>query len=118
MNENIHNLLHLIAENPDLPVVPMVDSEVVADECGYWRGSWGSASVQEVYEGKERIFFRDDEDDELIDRVLEDYLPADEYKALDESPTATEAMREEIKKVPWKKCIMVYIDLPEPEIVP
>ena len=35
-------LLKLVAENPDLPVVPMVDSEVCGgDEYGYWLGEFG-----------------------------------------------------------------------------
>ena len=35
-------IIKLIEEHPDLPVVPIVDSEVVADDsCTYWIGKWG-----------------------------------------------------------------------------
>ncbi len=47
-------LLNLIAENPELPIIPVVDSEVVADDSyGYWRGWWGRAEVTEFYDGRE-----------------------------------------------------------------
>lgn len=37
-------LMKLAQENPELPIVPIVDSEIVEDD-GYarWLGSWGSA---------------------------------------------------------------------------
>ena len=39
---NREELFRLMKEHPDLPVVPMVDSEIVADDCyTYWMGSWG-----------------------------------------------------------------------------
>ena len=38
------NLLQLIKENPDLPIVPMVDQEIVADDCcTWWIGKWGKS---------------------------------------------------------------------------
>ena len=40
--ENIGKLLDLIKQNPELPILPMVDSEIVADDyCAYWAASWG-----------------------------------------------------------------------------
>jgi len=40
-------------ENPDLPVVPMVDGEIVAgDDHGYWQGAWGYARVDEYLKPK------------------------------------------------------------------
>lgn len=48
MNEKITELLRLIKENPDLPILPMVDGEICAgDDYGYWSGSWGTARVDE-----------------------------------------------------------------------
>lgn len=37
--KNREELFRLMQENPDLPVVPMVDGEIVADDCGHWRGT-------------------------------------------------------------------------------
>lgn len=45
MNEkerkNRDELFRLMRENPDLPVVPMVDGELSGDEYGYYTGAWG-----------------------------------------------------------------------------
>ncbi len=39
MTEKTKELLKLIEENPDLPIVPMVDAEVIGDDSGYWLGN-------------------------------------------------------------------------------
>ena len=41
-------LFELIRDNPDLPILPFVDSEIVADD-GYnrWIGSFGSSGIIE-----------------------------------------------------------------------
>ena len=42
--ENIAILLNLIAENPDIEILPMVDRDCVFDDSfSYWMGNWGSA---------------------------------------------------------------------------
>ena len=52
---NTEKFLKLVKENPDLPIVPMVDEEVVADDCStYWMGEWGYSEVTEYYIGKEK----------------------------------------------------------------
>ena len=101
-------LIKLMKENPDLPVLPLVDSEVVADDFGYWLGKWGLCEVKEYYNGRVRIHFKDDDEEEvLVDMVGCKYsktkdgrdiydLPDDEWKELFES-------------LPWQKVIVVYI---------
>lgn len=37
--EKAEKLLKLVAENPELPVLPMVDYEVVGDDWGCWAGN-------------------------------------------------------------------------------
>lgn len=47
--QNIKHLLELISTNPGLPIMPMVDSEIVADDChGWWVGGWGNASIEDI----------------------------------------------------------------------
>ena len=41
MNENIKEILKLIDEHPDLPVVPMVGQDIVADCTGSWIACFG-----------------------------------------------------------------------------
>ena len=102
-------LFRLIQENPDLPVVPMVDSEIVADDCGYWLGAWGRASVDEYFisERAERVFFKSD--DAVFD-TLERHMSCEEFEAL---PESEEECRPYYDRLPWIKAIIVYINLPE-----
>ena len=39
--QNREELFRLMRENPDLPVVPMVDGEICGDDSGYWCGGMG-----------------------------------------------------------------------------
>ena len=103
-------LLELIKENPDLPVVPMVDGEIVGDDsCQYWLGRWGHSEVTEYYIGREKVHFKDDDEEDVLNdlegckygcdpqgRDIYDDLSDDEWKALYES-------------IQWTKCIVVYI---------
>ena len=57
----IEKLLNLVRENPDLPIVPMVDGELVADTDGYWMGKWGKCEIGEYYLGEEKVHFKDDD---------------------------------------------------------
>ena len=53
--------LKLIKKNPTLPIVPMVDSEIVDEDYGYWLGAFGSAEVGEYALYDDR-YFTDRED--------------------------------------------------------
>lgn len=79
---HIENLLNLIRENPTLPVVPMVDCEVVGDDGGRWMGAFGYADVGEYALYNERFYqdrddFKEDyydfNDDEICERF--NYAP-------------------------------------------
>ena len=105
-NPKLAALLDLINENPHLPIVPMVNSEIVsADDYAYWLGSWGTASIEKYYHGEERIYFYDERD-------MEDVLV--EVKGWDWLETSSEEEDLEVyRSLPWIKCIVVYIELPE-----
>lgn len=102
---NGEELFKLMQENPDLPVVPTVDSEVVCDDdCARWTGSWGSASIDEYLAHDGRVFFRSDDD---TDDVLGYVLDGEEYiKMTDEEVEAA------YNALPWVKAIIVNIDTP------
>lgn len=105
-NPKLAHLLDLIKENPNLPIVPMVDYEVVADDTwGYWLGSWGSARIDRYYKGEERVFFYDEHD---IEDCITEEMGWDWYETATDDQ-ALEAYRE----LPWIKCIVVYIETPE-----
>lgn len=47
-SEKLMQLLELMQANPELPVIPCVDGDVVGgDEYYCWLGSWGESAVQE-----------------------------------------------------------------------
>lgn len=107
--ENREELFRLIKENPELPIVPMVDADIVGDDSGYWLGAWGRAEVDEYFisERAERVFYKSDGD---VFDVLERHLSDEEFEAL---PESEEECRPYYDKLPWIKAIIVYINLPE-----
>ena len=106
---NVEKLLQLIKDNPDLPIVPMVDGEVVGDDSyKYWLGVWGHSEVTEYYKGREKIHFKDDdEEDVLID--LEGCEYSRDPQGRDIYDLTDEEWGELYKSVQWIKCIAVYI---------
>lgn len=107
--------LELVKQNPDLPIVPMVDSEIVADD-GYawWLGSFACASVGEYVSIKMRgelRFFTKDEQDE-IEEFFADNLADERDYDLHEREIEKLA-HEQAENLPWVKAIIVYIKLPE-----
>ena len=104
--ENMEELFRLIKENPELPIVPRVDAEIVAEDCGYWLGAWGRAEVDEYFisERAERVFYKSDND---VFDVLERHLSYEEFEAL---PEREEECRPYYDKLPWIKAIIVNIE--------
>lgn len=112
---NIEELLALIQANPDLPIVPMVDLDVAADEGNaWWMGAWGTAVVDEYIICEKRSWYKHiifKSDDDVFDTLWR-CLTSDEYDRISESE---EECRLYYDALPWKKAIIVYIDAPEQE---
>lgn len=99
-------LFELIRDNPDLPIVAYVDSEIVADE-GYsrWIGSWGSSHIieyvmVEMYNDYREMVCKDDTES------YENFL-------YDTTEMTEQEIQEHINGLEWIKAIAVNIDLPE-----
>lgn len=108
--ESREKLFKLMQENPELPVVAMVYSEVVADDgYSYWLGSWGNADIGEYITGDEKLHLREDDDPEEVDNTLGDYMDTETYESIKTDEEALKAYEE----LPWIKAIIVYIELPE-----
>lgn len=106
---NIEQLLQLIKDNPDLPVVPMVDGEVVGDDSSqYWLGHWGRAEVTEYYCGRERVHFIDDDEEDVLND-LEGCKYSCDSQGRDIYDLSDEEWKALYESVPWVKCIMIYI---------
>lgn len=109
-NENLNNLLQLIKENPDLPIVPAVDSEICWGDYARYIGNWGCAYIDEYLIAKtydERLLYKSDND---IYDTLERYLTTEEFENL---PESDEKCEEIYRNLPWKKVIFVNIDTME-----
>lgn len=111
MNENTNKLLELVTENPDLPIIPMVNYEVCSEDYAYWMASFSTCSVEEYmidewYSNGCVRFKSDDEEDTIIEGIAKhkygDCTNVDNWKKA-----------EDYLKTLWKKAIIVYIELPD-----
>ena len=117
--ENLKELFGLIKKRPDLPIVAMVDSEIVADDgyC-YWMGSWGSCLIDKyiIHEDYGVIFYEEGKPD-TVD-IFEKYFDYAECGIDEELPDeeALPLMRARVDSLDWKEAIIVYIQVLDAEI--
>ncbi len=65
-------LFELVKQNPELDVITMVDSEVVAgDDYDMWRGWLDEANIAEIIGGEDAIHVRGKSDP---DTIIEDFI--------------------------------------------
>lgn len=101
--------LKLVKENPDLPIIPMVNEEIVSDDSySWWMGSWGRSEVTGYYVGREHVHFKDDDEEDVLNDMVgcgygEDLRGRDIYDLTDEE------WKELYNSIPWTKAIVVYI---------
>jgi hypothetical protein len=105
--QNRAELFNLMREYPNLPVVPMVDSEIISDDyCSRYKGVLGAAYIAEYLIGDKQIYFYDDEDEEQISEVLTAFFGYDRWLQMDENGTAAA----EYAALPWTRAIIIDID--------
>lgn len=126
--ERNQELLRIVAENPDLPIVAMVDSDVVCEDNGWWLASFGNVEVGEyaLYDDeyfddrdsfKERYYERND--DELCERfnfnpfIRRGNYTKEQLAANDEADKELEKYLDELAEKHFKKAIIVYVGLPD-----
>lgn len=104
---NLSNLLALMQSHPNLTVVPMVHKEVVENTGhNYWMGSWGAASIDEFIITDEGVVFKGDDDPD--GELLWSMIDSEKMEAM-----TIRELEAAYNGLPWKKAIIVYIDLPE-----
>ena len=98
--------LEIVKENPTLPIIAMVDSEIVADE-GYawWLGSFGESFVGHYYNNDSRVYVREHEDE---NDIFEDCFCTEDF---DENIT-DEEISKVVDNLKWIRAILVRIELP------
>lgn len=90
-------------ENPQLPVVPMIDSNIVTDDSfPRWMGVWGSATKSAYLITDERVFIRDYDDEE---DVLSEVYGWDAYEEMSD-----EEAEDAYENLSWTEAIIVNID--------
>lgn len=126
---NREELARLILENPELPVLCMVEFEIVAgDDCLRWAASLGECKIREYIYHEDGmsdsvIYWREDAE-QLVDAMAEDAEEHPELYPLGADPRTATARaaayenartlaRVKVNNLPWKKAIVVNIDLPE-----
>lgn len=106
--ENLSNLVKLMNENPELEIVPMVDSEIVAsDEHAYWMGRWGAAEIGEYRCADGRVYFKEHDFDELVEDFIDSNYEFYENLSDDELEKLAE---KKINNLEWTKAIVVNIN--------
>ena len=104
MKDNIKDLLRLIEEHPDLPVIPMVGQDIVADSFGEWTANFGKAEVKKICIYGEKVVIREDKN--AIKTV----------EALDlEGLTREESIEKltwYLDELDWLEAIIVHIETP------
>lgn len=133
---NSQELIKLISENPSLPVIPMVDYEVVSDDgCARWLGSFGRSYIGEyaLFDEKERYYedreeFKEDYYDYYCDELCEKFKYescitfANDDRFVDEQVAKNKENEKRLNKYLdeiadkyFRKAIIVYIDVPDEE---
>ena len=116
-NGKVTEILNLMNDYPELPVLPMVGGEIVADDSyAYWTASWGDAEAKKLCIYDERVIFLDE--DYLWETAEELNLDYDVLGLTDEIPDdeATKKLREILDSLDWLEAIVVYINTPDGDI--
>ena len=106
MKDNIKDLLRLIKEHPNLPIVPMVGQGIVADCTDEWIANFGKAEIRKICIYEEAIIFYD-ENLLKIAEALDFYR--DFLGVCGETGKLT---KEAIDSLDWLEAIIVHVETP------
>ena len=115
MNDNIKDLLRLIEEHPDLPVVPMVGQDIVADSFGEWTAEGGEAEIKKICIYEDAVIFYDENTLKTAGLLELDY----DTLGIPENMSSGEANRRLkafIDSLDWLEAIIVHIETPTVKI--
>ena len=108
MNKNIKHLIQLMDENPNLPVIPMVGQDIVADCTGEWVAHFGKAEVKKMCIYGEKVIFREWKNAIKTVEALE-------LEGLTEDRTREESLEKlngYLDELEWLEAIIVHIETP------
>lgn len=115
MNDNVKNLIQLMDENPDLPVIPMVGQDIVADCTGEWVANFGKAEIKKMCIYGEKVIFREWKNaiDTLEAFESEGLIVREESKKREETIAIINSYLDELD---WLEAIIVHIETPTVKI--
>ena len=108
MNDNVKALVQLMREHPDLPVIPVVGQDIVADCIGEWVAHFGKAEVKKMCIYGEKVIIREEKDAIKTVEALE-------LEGLTEGRTREERIEKlngYLDELDWLEAIIVHIETP------
>ena len=134
ITENIQKLITLATEYPELPIIAMVDGDIVGDySSGRWVGVFGNVELGEYVLYDDQIFYDREEfkdqffncnDDELCEKfgyepcidkywLSHGHCTQERYNENEENGKKLEEYLDEVADKAFEKAIIVNIDSPE-----
>ena len=108
-NFNSDEFIRLVADNPELPIMPMVDTECVKDDgYGWWSAGMGIPEIDEYYVEDERIYLKSDDLEELAETFIDNNYDEEPYKSMTEEEFEIVA-EEVVANYEWTKAIILPI---------
>ena len=112
MKDNIKDLLRLIEEHPDLPVVPMVGQDIVADCTGEWVANFGKAEVRKICLYEEAIIFYDENPLKIAESLVFYHdLPVGVFDSVSTGET-NKLTKEALDSLDWLEAIIIHVETP------
>lgn len=107
---NFEKLLELVRNNPGLPVIPFVGSDIVADDSfRYWHASWGDCELTKYLIGEQGTYLFNPTSRFAIEDCLPDpgFLPY-----IEEIPEDDKELERLYRSLPWRDAIIIHIETP------
>ena len=122
-NKATEKLLALAAQHPELPIMALVGSEVVAnDDFSTWFGEVFAVSIEElwIYPNEDgKTWTKDEALGDVFDFAdyCSEYLGNrhDDFEQMwdMDDEEAERVFKEWINEIPWKKCIVLHVGTPD-----
>lgn len=112
MNDNIKHLIQLMDEHPNLPIIPMVGQDIVADCTDEWVAHFGKAEVKKMCIYGEKVIFREEKNAIKTVEALD-------LEGLTEGRTREESIEKltgYLDELDWLEAIIVHIETPTVKI--
>jgi len=105
--QKLKNLIKTAKENPELRIVPLVDSEcIISNDYNIWVAKWGETEIEEIYEEDDRIYIKSKDCDELIQKQIEQNNNINDKYDWEKEYKKAEKI---IEGYEWQKVIVVNI---------